>query len=128
MKTRETERDRSDSVQSIRRSYQRPETLAPNRPERWEYSTQPRGARLAPRNFPTKFHEILQSAIDRALLKYPKGKGLSPIPSADPQHEFVQGLTLEEAATLLNIDPKTQPELIRALANTALSIKESCKR
>jgi [FeFe] hydrogenase H-cluster radical SAM maturase HydG len=66
---------------------------------------------------------ILQNAYDRALLKTPSGE-LSVIPSADPQHEYVQGLTLEESATLLNLDPKTQPELMQALYDTALSIKE----
>lgn len=72
---------------------------------------------------PTRVQEILRNAVDRALLK--KGSGaLEVIPSADPQHEFVQGLTLEEAATLLNIDPLTQPELMDALYSTALSIKD----
>lgn len=69
-----------------------------------------------------RVHEILQNAVDRALLRSPKG--LEVIPSADPQHEFVQGLTLEECATLLNLDPATQPELMQALFQTALSIKE----
>lgn len=63
--------------------------------------------------------EILQNAMDRALLRKQQ-----PIPSADPQHEFVQGLNLEEAATLLNLDPYTQPELMQELYKTALSIKE----
>jgi [FeFe] hydrogenase H-cluster radical SAM maturase HydG len=67
--------------------------------------------------------QILQNAYDRALLRTPKGQ-YKPIPSADPQHEFVQGLTLEEAATLLNIDPYTQPELLNELTATALSIKQ----
>jgi len=62
--------------------------------------------------------EILANAVDRAFLK---GK---VIPSADPQHEYVQGLNIEEAATLLNLDPLTQPDLMEALYNTALSIKE----
>jgi 2-iminoacetate synthase len=66
--------------------------------------------------------EILQNSLDRALLKSPKGR--EPIPSADPQHEYVQGLTVEEAATLLNLDPGSQPELMQDLFNTALSIKE----
>ena len=68
---------------------------------------------------PVRVNQILKSAVDRALLK-----GSAVIPSADPQHEFVQGLNLEEAATLLNLDPKAQPELMEALYNTALSIKE----
>ena len=70
-----------------------------------------------------RVHEILSHAVDRALLKSPSGE-TSVIPSADPQHEFVLGLSLEEAATLLNLDPKTQPELMQALYDTALSIKE----
>ncbi|CAB9524589.1 iminoacetate synthase [Seminavis robusta] len=71
---------------------------------------------------PGRVHEILENALDRALLRSPKG--MHPIPSSDPQHEFVQGLTLEEAATLLNIKPETQPELMDALYKTALQIKE----
>lgn len=67
--------------------------------------------------------EILANAMDKALLKTPKG-GREAIPSADPQHEFVMGLSLEEAATLLNLDPKTQPELMTELYNTALAIKQ----
>ena len=66
--------------------------------------------------------EILSTALDKALLKTPKGHDV--IPSADPQHEFVQGLNLEEAATLLNLDPATQPDLLNELYHTALSIKE----
>jgi 2-iminoacetate synthase len=60
---------------------------------------------------------------DRALLKTPKGE-VTAIPSAEPQHEFVLGLSLEEAATLLNLDPETQPDLVQSLHQTALSIKE----
>jgi len=67
---------------------------------------------------PLRVKEILRNAVDRALLK---GSGT---PSANAQHEFVQGLTLEEAATLLNLDPKTQPELMDELYNAALEIKE----
>jgi len=74
---------------------------------------------------PIRVREILQNAINRALLKPTSGNGeMEVIPSADPQHEYVQGLTLEEAATLLNLDPETQPELMQDLYNTALSIKE----
>jgi hypothetical protein len=67
--------------------------------------------------------EILQRAVDKALLQTPHGT-TEVIPSADPQHEFVQGLNLEEAATLLNLDPVTQPDLLQELYNTALTIKE----
>mmetsp|Transcript_16435 Transcript_16435/g.33157 ORF Transcript_16435/g.33157 Transcript_16435/m.33157 type:complete len:542 (-) Transcript_16435:145-1770(-) len=69
-----------------------------------------------------RVREIFRNAIDRALLKTPNGRQV--IPSAEPQHEFVQGLTLEEAATLLNLDPATQPELMNELYDTALSIKQ----
>lgn len=58
-----------------------------------------------------RVREILAKATDKALLKTPKGQEV--IPSADPQHEFVLGLNLEEAATLLNLDPVTQPDLVR---------------
>lgn len=69
-----------------------------------------------------RVQEILRNAIDRALLTTPSGTTV--IPSTDPQHEFVQGLTVEEAATLLNLDPETQPDLMHDLYQTALSIKE----
>ena len=68
--------------------------------------------------------EILQRAYDKALLKNPQGETPCIIPNADPENEFVQGLNLEEAATLLNLDPTTQPELMDELYKTALGIKE----
>lgn len=71
-----------------------------------------------------RVREILGKAVDRALLKSPSGGVRDPIPSADPQHEFVLGLSTEEAATLLNLDPATQPELMQSLYNTALDIKQ----
>ena len=52
---------------------------------------------------PYRVHEILEKAIDKAFLRKPKTGKLEPIPSDDPQHEFVLGLDLEEAATLLNL-------------------------
>ena len=58
-----------------------------------------------------RVREILAKATDKSLLKAPKGQEV--IPSADPQHEFVLGLNLDEAATLLNLDPVTQPDLVR---------------
>lgn len=70
-----------------------------------------------------RVREILNRAMDKALLKTPKGERQA-IPSAEPQHEFVLGLNLEEAATLLNLDPNTQPDLMNELYNTALAIKE----
>jgi len=71
---------------------------------------------------PVRVREILRNAVDRALLR--KGSTADVIPSADPQHEYVQGLTMDEAATLLNLDPVEQPELTKSLYDTALSIKE----
>ena len=71
-----------------------------------------------------RVRDILAKATDKALLKtLPKGQH-ETIPSAEPQHEFVLGLNLEEAATLLNLDPVTQPELLNELYSTALYIKE----
>lgn len=69
-----------------------------------------------------RVREILAKALDKALLKTPKGQQV--IPSEEPQHEFVQGLNVEEAATLLNLDPTTQLDLMNELYNTALKIKE----
>ena len=69
-----------------------------------------------------RVREILAKATDKALLKTPKGQEV--IPSEDPQHEFVMGLNLEEAATLLNLDPTTQVDLMNELYETALHIKE----
>ena len=57
---------------------------------------------------PYRVHEILEKAIDKAFLRKPKTGKLEPIPSDDPQHEFVLGLDLEEAATLLNLVRMTQ--------------------
>ena len=57
--------------------------------------------------------DILQKATDRALLK-----------EGDvPGSEYVQGLTLDETATLLNVD-SNNAKLMQMLFNTALGIKE----
>ena len=58
-----------------------------------------------------KFHKILQKAKERAI--NPKGSC-----------EFIQGLTLEEAAYLLNIDGNKNPNLLEELFETALFIKK----
>ena len=58
-----------------------------------------------------KFNSILEKAKNRAI--NPEGHG-----------EYVQGLTLEETAYLLNIDPKFKPEFLDKLLDTALSIKQ----
>eukprot|EP01156_Anaeramoeba_ignava_P017961 Anaeramoba_ignava/a90451_107.p1 GENE.a90451_107~~a90451_107.p1 ORF type:complete len:532 (+),score=141.80 a90451_107:144-1739(+) len=58
--------------------------------------------------------EILEKAKDHALLKNIK---------EDLKDEFVQGLTLEETATLLNMDTKNK-DLLDELFNTALFIKQ----
>ncbi len=60
--------------------------------------------------------QILQNARDRAILKT-EDRCL-------PQSEFVQGLTLEEAATLLNVDSNND-ELMNSLFTSALFIKEA---
>jgi len=73
---------------------------------------------------PVRVREILATALDRAFFTSSPGATPTIIPSADPQHEFVLGLSVEEAATLLNLDPETQPELMNDLYSTALSIKE----
>lgn len=61
---------------------------------------------------PGRVREILQNAKARARLE----ENL-------PQSEYVQGLDLEEAATLLNID-LSQKELLEELFKAALEIKE----
>lgn len=66
---------------------------------------------------PERVREILARAKDRALLKH--------IPEAEGGvgSEFVQGLSLREAATLLNVDSGDE-ELMRELFETSLFIKE----
>mmetsp|Transcript_4748 Transcript_4748/g.7388 ORF Transcript_4748/g.7388 Transcript_4748/m.7388 type:complete len:574 (-) Transcript_4748:1010-2731(-) len=59
--------------------------------------------------------DILAKAKDRALLK-----DTAP----GPGNEFVQGLSVEEAAILLNVDSNNE-KLMSKLFNTALAIKEN---
>jgi hypothetical protein len=75
---------------------------------------------------PYRVRSILQKAYDEALLKNPTPHNSTPCITADQEldHEFVLGLNLEEAATLLNLNPQTQPDLMNELYNTALAIKE----
>lgn len=60
---------------------------------------------------------ILKNARERALLK---SKETVTVPKA----EYVQGLTLEETATLLNVD-SNDSEMMNSLYTTALFIKEA---
>lgn len=63
---------------------------------------------------------ILVAAQERARLQSPPPGH----PNADPpQSEFVQGLTLEEAATLLNVDSGDR-EMMQMLYDAALNVKE----
>eukprot|EP01080_Neovahlkampfia_damariscottae_P012225 gene12226-5811_t len=66
---------------------------------------------------PQHIRNILSNARERALLK---SKDQIKIPQA----EYVQGLTLEETATLLNIDSSDE-DLMNSLFTTALFIKEA---
>jgi 2-iminoacetate synthase len=66
---------------------------------------------------PNHIRQILRNARDKALLK-------SKDQIKVPQAEYVQGLTLEETATLLNID-SSDKELMNSLFTTALFIKEA---
>jgi 2-iminoacetate synthase len=59
----------------------------------------------------TCIREILQAAKERAL--------------APPGGEYVQGLTLEEAALLLSIDGEKTPEIFQELIDTALWVKRA---
>eukprot|EP01123_Difflugia_compressa_P011217 TRINITY_DN4403_c0_g1_i1.p1 TRINITY_DN4403_c0_g1~~TRINITY_DN4403_c0_g1_i1.p1 ORF type:complete len:572 (+),score=90.54 TRINITY_DN4403_c0_g1_i1:71-1717(+) len=61
---------------------------------------------------PQRVRQILQTAREHALLQHDK-----PATS-----EYVQGLTLEETATLLNVDEENE-ELMNELFSTALGIK-----
>ncbi|KAH3760457.1 hydrogen maturase HydG, mitochondrial [Pelomyxa schiedti] len=61
-----------------------------------------------------RIRSILDKAKDRATLKLVK---------TECKSEYVQGLDLDEVATLLNIDPEKNPDLMQELYNTALQIK-----
>ncbi len=66
---------------------------------------------------PVRIKAILSAAQDRARLRTPHA--VSPDP---PVSEFVQGLTLEEAATLLNMDASDK-DMMQLLYNAALDVK-----
>lgn len=69
---------------------------------------------------PAHVKAILVAAQDRARLQSPPPGH----PNADPPlNEFVQGLTLEEAATLLNVD-SADKEMMQLLYNAALNVKQ----
>lgn len=58
-----------------------------------------------------KFDSILEKAVSRAIGSEKKG-------------EYVQGLTLEETALLLSIDPIKNPEYFQKILETALYVKQ----
>lgn len=66
---------------------------------------------------PARVREILARAKDRALLKHVSEA------EGGAGSEFVQGLSVREAATLLNVDSGDE-ELMRELFETSLFIKE----
>lgn len=69
---------------------------------------------------PERVKAILIAAQDRARLQSPPPGH----PNADPPlNEFVQGLTLEEAATLLNVD-STDKGMMQLLYDAALNVKQ----
>ena len=69
---------------------------------------------------PARVKAILVAAQDRARLQSPPPGH----PNADPPlNEFVQGLTLEEAATLLNVD-SADKEMMQLLYDAALKVKQ----
>lgn len=70
---------------------------------------------------PQRIAAILTAAQERARLK--KVSPGSTFDPDDPRSEFVQGLTLEEAATLLNVDA-TDPAMVQPLYDAALNVKE----
>lgn len=63
--------------------------------------------------------KILSKARDNALLKSKENDDICL-----PQQEYVQGLNLEECATLLNVDSKDE-EIMNSLYTSALFIKEA---
>eukprot|EP00771_Trimastix_marina_P000178 gnl/Trimastix_PCT/1187.p1 GENE.gnl/Trimastix_PCT/1187~~gnl/Trimastix_PCT/1187.p1 ORF type:complete len:513 (-),score=132.68 gnl/Trimastix_PCT/1187:197-1735(-) len=63
---------------------------------------------------PQNIRRILQKARENAFLNTAQDS---------PQHEFIQALSLEETATLLNIPIENQ-ELMQEVYNTALEIKQ----
>lgn len=63
---------------------------------------------------PKRVRAILAKALDHALLRHVKADDAC-------RSEFVQGLDLREAATLLNLD--TQSDLMKELYDTALEVK-----
>ncbi len=65
---------------------------------------------------PKKVRAILKKAYDNALLKTPE--------TCNANDEYVQGLTLLEAATLLNVDEEKETDLMQELYETAFAIKE----
>lgn len=66
--------------------------------------------------------DILQKARERALL--PAGRA-KPSRSHDDHDEYVQGLDLEEAATLIQIDTAAPSAPLQELYDTALEIKRA---
>lgn len=83
---------------------------------------------------PEKIDRIIESTKERAkdakcvrdiLVKARERAQLRGVPLGEDEHEYVQGLDLEDAATLLNIDTKdpTARELLHELSQTALDIK-----
>lgn len=67
--------------------------------------------------------EAASSDRVREILAQAKERVFSPVEGASSH--YVQGLSLEESAVLLNIDIDKQPELVEELAQTALWIKEA---
>ncbi len=63
---------------------------------------------------PKKVRAILKKAYDNALLKTPE--------TCNANDEYVQGLSLRETATLLNVD-ENETELMQELFETAKAIK-----
>ena len=69
---------------------------------------------------PARVKAILIAAQERARLQSPPPGH----PNADPPlNEFLQGLTLEEAATLLNVDSADR-EMMQLLYDAALNVKQ----
>ena len=72
---------------------------------------------------PQRVAAILAAAQERARLKGRAPGSSHAFDPDDPKSEFVQGLTLEEAATLLNVDAG-DPAMVQPLYDAALNVKE----
>lgn len=82
---------------------------------------------------PVKIDQLLKAGEERAkdaglirsiLSKAKENAKLRGTPRGEDEHEYVQGLDLEDAAALINLDPNHQKDLLQELYDTAHEIKK----